>query len=49
MRYMNETGAPARADWLDALTTTAIVCGWRCPGSLCQPHLAVRLGRARRR
>jgi hypothetical protein len=26
---MNETGAPACADWLDALTTTAIVCGRR--------------------
>lgn len=36
MRYMNETGAPARAGWLDALTTTAAVCGRRCPGSLCQ-------------
>lgn len=45
MRYMNETGAPARADWLDALTTTATVSGRRYPGSLCQPHLAVRPGR----
>jgi len=49
MRYMNGIGAPTRADWLDALTTTATVCGRRCPGSLCQPHLAVRPGRARRR
>jgi S-adenosylmethionine-dependent methyltransferase len=27
MRYLNEIGAPARADWLDALTTTAAACG----------------------
>jgi len=29
MRYMNEIGAPARADWLDALATTAAVCGFK--------------------
>ena len=27
MRYVNEIGAPARADWLDALINTAVGCG----------------------
>jgi|SRR5579863_627652 len=27
MRYVNEIGAPARADWLDALINTAAGCG----------------------
>lgn len=27
MRYRNEIGAPARADYLDALTATAAACG----------------------
>ena len=27
MRYLNEIGAPARADCLDALTSTAAACG----------------------